>query len=33
MSTQFDVWGLSAESPHASTLTEDDFLEMVWNPI
>lgn len=28
MSTRFDVWGLSAESPLASTLTEDDFLEM-----
>ncbi|KAE8055204.1 hypothetical protein FH972_012062 [Carpinus fangiana] len=28
MSSHFDVWGLSAESPFASTLTEDDFLEM-----
>ncbi|KAF5460762.1 hypothetical protein F2P56_020608 [Juglans regia] len=28
MSPRFDSWGLSAESPHASTLTEDDFLEM-----
>ncbi|KAI4315340.1 hypothetical protein L6164_028161 [Bauhinia variegata] len=26
--SQFDVWGLSAESPLASTLTEDDFLDM-----
>ncbi|KAI9082721.1 hypothetical protein K1719_035295 [Acacia pycnantha] len=25
---QFDVWGFSSESPLASTLTEDDFLEM-----
>ncbi|KAK8584131.1 hypothetical protein V6N13_109514 [Hibiscus sabdariffa] len=30
MSTQFDAWGLSAESPLASTLTEDDFLEMTY---
>lgn len=29
MSSRFDVWGLSAESPFASSLTEDDFLEMV----
>ncbi|XP_062147076.1 uncharacterized protein LOC133854824 isoform X1 [Alnus glutinosa] len=28
MSSHLDVWGLSAESPFASTLTEDDFLEM-----
>ncbi|KAI4303479.1 hypothetical protein MLD38_039102 [Melastoma candidum] len=25
---QCDMWGLPAESPHASSLTEDDFLEM-----
>ncbi|XP_012476021.1 uncharacterized protein LOC105792151 isoform X1 [Gossypium raimondii] len=30
MSTQFDAWGLCAESPLASTLTEDDFLEMTY---
>ncbi|KAL4341013.1 hypothetical protein GQ457_08G027730 [Hibiscus cannabinus] len=30
MSSQFDVWGLSAESPLGSTLTEDDFLEMTY---
>lgn len=29
MSTQYDVWDLSAKSPLGSTLTEDDFLEMV----
>jgi hypothetical protein len=29
MSSRLDVWGLSAESPFTSTLTEDDFLEMV----
>ncbi|XP_028802433.1 uncharacterized protein LOC114757520 isoform X2 [Neltuma alba] len=28
VASQFDVWGFSAESPLASTLTEDDFLEM-----
>lgn len=28
MSPRFDLWGWSAESPLASTLTEDDFLEM-----
>ncbi|XP_061348237.1 uncharacterized protein LOC133293661 [Gastrolobium bilobum] len=28
VASQFDVWGLSAESPLASTLTEDDFLDM-----
>lgn len=27
--SQFDVWGFSSESPLASTLTEDDFLDMV----
>lgn len=26
---QYDMWGLPVESPHASSLTEDDFLEMV----
>ncbi|XP_016713406.2 uncharacterized protein [Gossypium hirsutum] len=30
MSTQFDAWCLCAESPLASTLTEDDFLEMTY---
>ncbi|OMO89693.1 hypothetical protein CCACVL1_07697 [Corchorus capsularis] len=30
MSTQCDAWGLSAESPLGSTLTEDDFLEMTY---
>ena len=28
-SPRFDIWGLTAESPLASALTEDDFLEMV----
>ncbi|KAB1217143.1 Zinc finger CCCH domain-containing protein 45 [Morella rubra] len=28
MSSHFDVWGSSAESPFASSLTDDDFLEM-----
>ncbi|XP_044486939.1 YTH domain-containing protein 1 isoform X3 [Mangifera indica] len=28
LSSRYDLWGLSAESPLASTLTEDDFLEM-----
>lgn len=30
MSARYDFWGLSAESPLASTITEDDFLEMVF---
>lgn len=30
MHSRNDAWGLSAESPLASTLTEDDFLEMVY---
>ncbi|XP_015570947.1 uncharacterized protein LOC8272487 isoform X2 [Ricinus communis] len=30
MPSRSDAWGLSAESPHASTLTEDDFLEMTY---
>lgn len=29
VSTRFDMWALTAESPLASGLTEDDFLEMV----
>lgn len=29
VASEFDVWGFSSESPLASTLTEDDFLEMV----
>lgn len=29
--SRIDVWGLSAESPLASTLTDDDFLEMVYS--
>ena len=29
VASQLDVWALSAESPLASTLTEDDFLDMV----
>ncbi|CAI0414031.1 unnamed protein product [Linum tenue] len=28
--SQMDFWGLSAESPHASTLTDDDFLDMTY---
>ncbi|KAE9597729.1 hypothetical protein Lal_00041450 [Lupinus albus] len=28
VASQLDVWGLSAESPLATTLTEDDFLDM-----
>ncbi|XP_048320168.2 zinc finger CCCH domain-containing protein 45 isoform X2 [Ziziphus jujuba] len=28
VSSQFDAWGLSGESPPASVLTEDEFLEM-----
>lgn len=28
--SRIDTWGLSAESPLASTLTEDDFLEMTY---
>ncbi|XP_030947346.1 YTH domain-containing protein 1 isoform X1 [Quercus lobata] len=28
MSSRYEVWGLSAESPFTSTLTDDDFLEM-----
>ncbi|KAL5815316.1 hypothetical protein ACOSQ4_025957 [Xanthoceras sorbifolium] len=28
MSSRYDFWGLSAESPLGSTITEDDFLEM-----
>lgn len=31
--SRYDLWGLSAESPLASTLTEDDFLEMVVGPV
>ena len=31
-SSRYDFWGLSAESPLGSTITEDDFLEMVWIP-
>ncbi|XP_065858115.1 uncharacterized protein [Euphorbia lathyris] len=27
---QIDAWGLTAESPHTSSLTEDDFLEMTY---
>ncbi|CAN1332749.1 hypothetical protein LINPERPRIM_LOCUS35839 [Linum perenne] len=27
--SQLDFWGLTAESPRASTLTNDDFLDMV----
>ncbi|KAG8659318.1 uncharacterized protein LOC110608980 isoform X2 [Manihot esculenta] len=30
MHSRNDAWGLSAESPLASTLTEDDFLEMTY---
>ncbi|XP_024922858.3 zinc finger CCCH domain-containing protein 45 isoform X9 [Ziziphus jujuba] len=39
VSSQFDAWGLSGESPPASVLTEDEFLEMcslmknTWRPI
>lgn len=33
LSSRYDLWGLSAESPLASTLTEDDFLEMVLGPV
>lgn len=29
MSSRYEVWGLSAESPFTSTLTDNDFLEMV----
>lgn len=29
VSSQFDAWGLCGESPPASVLTEDEFLEMV----
>lgn len=29
VSSQFDAWGLAGDSPLASALTEDDFLEMV----
>lgn len=29
VASQSDFWGLSSESPLASTLTEDDFLDMV----
>lgn len=29
LSSRYDFWGLSADSPLASTITEDDFLEMV----
>ncbi|XP_024029075.1 YTH domain-containing protein 1 isoform X1 [Morus notabilis] len=28
VASRFDLWGISAESPRASVLTEDDFLEM-----
>lgn len=31
MSSRYDLWGVSAESPLGSTITEDDFLEMVWS--
>ncbi|KAH8521834.1 hypothetical protein H0E87_002754 [Populus deltoides] len=30
MPSRTDIWGLSAESPLASTLTDDDFLEMTY---
>ncbi|TKY70884.1 30-kDa cleavage and polyadenylation specificity factor 30 [Spatholobus suberectus] len=30
VASQFDFWGLSSGSPLASTLTEDDFLDMIW---
>lgn len=33
VASQFDIWGLSSESPLASTLTEDDFLDMVLGKI
>ncbi|XP_052293133.1 uncharacterized protein LOC102622363 isoform X4 [Citrus sinensis] len=33
LSSRYDFWGLSADSPLASTITEDDFLEMVLVPV